>query len=217
MSTVAAVMASPVSSSLKRSYDEIGLGDTDQAHQVAAIVRGQPSMERTSGSSGTLALPPSAAEHDRPGFLLLKDTSTMAGSLGTLPTPDNAPVSTTNKRIKLSAAEKDAKRLEKEARDRQRTEDKERKEEEKRSRDAEKEDRRRVKDEQSRLKEEERKLKEEEKKRKDEEKRLKEEEKEKKAKASTPWNSKYGPFRTYIVKVSTAAELLFRTTSCFNR
>lgn len=186
MSTVAAIMASPVSLSLKRSYDEAGLENTVQVHQDATTVGGQSPVERTSDSSGTLALPPSAAEHDRPGFLLLKDTSTMAGSLCTLPTLNNAPVSTTNKRTKLSAAEKDVKRLEKEARDRQRTEEKEKKEEEKRIRDAEKEDRQRVKEEQSRLKEEERKLKEDEKKRKDEEKRLKEEEKEKKAKASTP-------------------------------
>jgi flagellar biosynthesis GTPase FlhF len=185
MSTVAAIMASPVSLSLKRSYDEAGLENTVQVHQDATTVGGQSPVERTSDSLGTLALPPSAAEHDRPGFLLLKDTSTMAGSLCTLPTLNNAPVSTTNKRTKLSAAEKDVKRLEKEARDRQRTEEKEKKEE-KRIRDAEKEDRRRVKEEQSRLKEEERKLKEDEKKRKDEEKRLKEEEKEKKAKASTP-------------------------------
>lgn len=187
MSTVATIMASPESLSLKRTYDEAGLEDDGQDHRDATTIFGeQTPVERICDPSGILPFPQSAADHDRPNPLLPKDTNTMPGSLCTQPTLSPPPVLTRNKGVKLTAAEKDVKRLEKEAKDRQRAEEKEKKEEEKRVRDAEKEERRRLKEEQSRLKEEERKLKDDEKKRKDGEKRLKEEEKEKKAKASSP-------------------------------
>lgn len=187
MSTVAAMMASPKSTSFKRTYDEAGLEDAGQDHRDAKTILGeQTPVENSLDPSGTLTLRPSAAEQDRPELLLPTDADTVAGSLCTQSTLNTPLVSNANKRIKLTAAEKDVKKLEKETKDRQRAEEKEKKEEEKRIRDAEKEERRRLKEEQSRLKEEEKKLKDDEKKRKDEEKRLKEEEKEKKAKASNP-------------------------------
>ena len=214
-------MASPEPLSLKRTYDEAGLEDTVHDHRAAPSIIGDRSpMVGTTDSLGTLMLPPSAAEHTRPNFLAPKDTNTVAVSQCTLSTPNAHAISTTNKRPKLSATEKEAKRLEKEAKDRQRAEEKEKKEE-KQLKDVEKEERRKLKEDQSRLKEEERKVKEDEKrrkedekKRKDEEKRLKEDEKDKKAKASSPWNQQYGSLRTYIIKVTTTSQLLFHTTSC---
>ena len=186
MAALAPTMASPDALCLKRTYDEAGLGDAVHDDQAAlTMVEELSPGEELTDPSAKLSLPSSIAEHSRPKSPLPQDTSIIAGSLPMLPTLGTNTVSSTTKKLKLTAAEKDAKKLEKEVRDRQRAEEKAKKDEEKRIRDAEKEERRMVKEEQLKLKEEERKLKEDEKRRKEEERRLKEEEKEKKAKASS--------------------------------
>ena len=192
MGTLAFSMASPESLSLKRTYDEAGLDNAVQNRQASPIVFEALSFPQTAtDSSRHLPVAPPTTDHNRPSSLPPKCTSVMAGSPQLQSSLNTLPASTTTKRLKLTVAEKEAKRLEKEAKDRQRAEEKSKKDEEKRLKDAEKEEKRRLKEEQSKLKEEERKVKEEEKKRKDEEKRLKDEEKEKKAKVSTPITLKH--------------------------
>lgn len=89
-----------------------------------------------------------------------------------------------NKKVKLSPASLEAKRIEKEIRDRQRAEDKAKKEEEKRIREEEKKKRDEEREEERKKREEKKKAKEEERLAREEEKRKKEEEKLKKERVS---------------------------------
>ena len=194
MGTISFTMTSSESSPLKRTYDEAELEDAVQdPRDTPTIVAAQSLTQPGMDSLGKPSLPPSLVDHNRHSFPLPEDASSVVRNHCTQSAPTPHTVSTTNKKPKLTAAERESKKLEKEAKDRQKAEEKVKKEEEKQLKDAEKEERRRLREEQSKLKEEERKLKEDEKrrkedekKRKDEEKRLKEEEKEKKAKVSSP-------------------------------
>lgn len=108
-----------------------------------------------------------------------------------IPIPPKTPVAMPtmpNKRVKLSPASMEAKRIEKEIRDRQRAEEKAKKEEERRIREEEKKKREEEKEEERKKREEKReekrKAKEEERLAREEEKRKKEEERQKKERVS---------------------------------
>lgn len=149
-----------------------------------------------------------------------------------IPTP-KTPISfptMPNKKLKLSPASLEAKRIEKEIRDRQRAEEKVKKEEEKRVREEEKKKREEEREEEKKKREEKReekrKVREEERLARDGEKRKKEEEKLKKERVSAILPHGSGrlcdksmlrlaiPFKILILPVTNEIKLLLRQACC---
>ena len=199
MSTIILPMASP--KSLKRSFEDTGLGESyldqqtpQQTYEQPSTVIGSemapdPGVDVASSAASSRLTSPAPSYASSSAVRDVK-THILPGN----PTPIN---STSKKRTKSTFAEKEARKMEKETkdrekadekirkeqvkeiRDRQKVEEQAKKEEEKRAKVLEKEARRLVQEEKTRIKEEE-------KKRKDEEKAKKEEEKNKKAKVNIP-------------------------------
>ena len=202
MSTIILPMASP--KSLKRSFEDTGLGEPYLDQQTAQRAYEQPSTiigseivlevgvdAASSADSSRLTSPaPSYASSSA-----VRDVNAQTPQGNTTPS-----AGTSKKRAKLTFAEKEARRMEKETKDREKAEEKIRKEQEKEIRDRQKAEEKAKKEEEKRAKdlerearrliqEEKTRIKEEEKRKKDEEKAKKEEEKNKKAKVNTPSKS----------------------------
>ncbi|MCJ1258580.1 hypothetical protein MMC24_006413 [Lignoscripta atroalba] len=175
-------MASP--SSLKRSLDDAGLDDLLQASTDSGIA----------DTSRPTSLPPSHVSANCASSLAhpsrSRETSPPPSSTGSITRDDSAPPlkigaqATVNasKRRKVTATEKEAKRLEKQEKDGQRAKEKAKKLEEKRVKDVEKEEKKKAK-------EAERHLKDEEKRKREVERKAKEDEKAKKEKSQLRLNS----------------------------
>ncbi|KAK2756426.1 chromatin assembly factor-I (CAF-I) p90 subunit [Arachnomyces sp. PD_36] len=203
--------------SRKRAFEEIeeavvgsqkdaGIQPTDSTQVISTSIGGesisQPSLNGTSvnGIARTTTAPapvPNGLENSpiESNSISTGTTSNSATTPAPIPIPTpKTPLSMPtmpNKKVKLSPASLEAKRIEKEIRDRQRAEEKARKEEEKRireeekkKRDEEREEERKKKEEEKKKRgeerEEERKKREEKKKAKEEERQAREEEKRKK-------------------------------------
>ena len=177
MSILTPPMSSPAS--LKRSYADTGLDDNlhDQVTPTPSATTQTPISSQICSRS------PSPANHAMPTSSTVPNTATPS-----VPGAYAATVEKSNKRTKLTAAEKEVRQIEKQFKEQQRAEEKAKKEEEKTKKETEKamkEEERRVKDaekeERKKVKEEQAKVREAEKQRKLEEKQKAEEEKNKKA------------------------------------
>ena len=170
MSILTPPMSSPAS--LKRSFAETGL-DRDLENQTTPIAN---ALTQPSRSSQACSPSPSPASRAVPTSSVTFNPSTAA-----VPSPCSAITDKSDKRAKLTFAEKEARRIEKQfkeqqkmAETRKKEEEKARKDEERRARDVEKEERKKLKEGQAKAKEVERQ-------KKLEEKQKAEEEKDKKA------------------------------------
>ncbi|KAL6722227.1 chromatin assembly factor-I (CAF-I) p90 subunit [Lecanora helva] len=194
MSTLTMAMASP--NSLKRSYDESGLGKPDHILSAPSDQIPLPSVEEVPiqpsdvAPSANPATKGSAAPND--SSPCKTDMTGMASSVATAQAPA--------KKHKLTLQEKEIKKIEKEFKEREKAEAKAKKEEERELKGREKAEAKAKKDEEKAKKgsektkkEEEKmarkKVKEDQRKAKDEEKRLKEEEQNKKSRNQTRLNS----------------------------
>ena len=170
-------MSSPAS--LKRSYADTGLDERlrdETTPTPSAPTQAIASSQACSSSPNPANLPMSTS------------SAALNNPTAAIPGPADATAEKSNKRNKLTFAEKDARQIEKQFKEQQKAEEKTKREEEKAKRDEEKfkrDEERRAKDaekeERKKVKEEQAKLREAEKQRKLEEKQKAEEEKNKKA------------------------------------
>lgn len=177
MSVLTPPMSSPAS--LKRSYADTGLDE--RPRDETTPTPNAPTQQITSSQ----ACSPSPSPANLP---ISTSPAALNNSTAVIPGSADATAEKSNKRTKLTFAEKEARQIEKQFKEQQRTEEKTKREEEKakkeeekakkdeerRVRDAEKEERKKVKEEQAKVRETE-------KQRKLEEKQKVEEEKNKKA------------------------------------
>lgn len=205
MSVLTPPMSSPAS--LKRSYADTGLDERprDQSTPTPSA----PTQEIASSQ----ACSPSPS----PANLPLSTTSAASNSSTTAnPGPSGATTEKSNKRNKLTFAEKEARQIEKQFKEQQRAEEKTKREEEKAKREEEKakrDEERRVKDaekeERKKVKEEQAKVREAEKQRKLEEKQKAEEEKNKKARVCHQYRIKENSIGSADVSTVTATSERF--------
>ena len=184
MSLLTPPMSSPAS--LKRSYADTGF----EGHLLDQITPTLSDATHVPASSHICPRSPSPASHPMPTSSATSNSPTAA-----IPGPSTATLEKSNKRTKLTYAEKEARQIEKHFKEQQRAEERAKKEEEKAKKEeekakkeaekAKKEEEKRIKEEEKeerkKIKEEQAKVREAEKRRKLEEKQKIEEERNKKA------------------------------------
>ena len=179
MSVLTPPMSSPAS--LKRSYADTGLDERPRLREDTTPTPSAPTREIASSQ----ACSPSPSPANIP---LSTNSAALNNSTAAIPGPSDDTTEKSNKRTKLTFAEKEAKQIERQFKEQQKAEEKTKREEEKAKKEEEKarrDEERRVKDakkeERKKVKEEQAKVREAEKQRKLEEKQKAEEEKNKKA------------------------------------
>ena len=188
MTTLALLMSSPNTS--KRTFAETGFEDSTRPQDLPSTFQATVTPCSTASTYGNAHSPPSnqAPQTSRVSSSPpMPDDSAPSTAAATFEDPSIAPQPPA-KRVKLTFAEKEARRVEKELKDRQKAEEKAKKDEEKAHREAKREEERRFKEaekeEKLRAREEEKKMKLEEQLLKEEERNRREQEKIKKARVS---------------------------------
>ena len=188
MTTLTFPMSSP--NTLKRTFAETGFEDSTSPQDLASTFQATFTPCSTASTNGNAHNPPSnqapqtshvSSSPAMPDDLAPSTAAAIFGDPSITPQPPA-------KRVKLTFAEKEARKVEKELKDRQKAEEKAKKDEEKAHREAKREEDRRFKEaekeEKLRAREEEKKIKLEEQLLKEEERNRREQEKIKKARVS---------------------------------
>lgn len=188
MTTLALPMSSP--NTLKRTFAETGFEDSTNPQDLPSTFQATVTPCSTASTYGNAHSPPSNQAPQTSQVSSsppMPDDSAPSTAAATFGDPSITPQPPA-KRVKLTFAEKEARRVEKELKDRQKAEEKAKKDEGKAHREAKREEERRFKEaekeEKLRAREEEKKIKLEEQLLKEEERNRREQEKIKKARVS---------------------------------